>query len=114
MTTGSWVQIVCLVLLILFSAFFSASETAFTSLNKIRLKTMADDGNKKAAKAYKMAENYDKLLSTVLVGNNIVNITASSVATVLFIRLINESKGPTVSTIIMTCLLYTSPSPRDS
>ena len=49
MTTGSWVQIVCLVLLILFSAFFSASETAFTSLNKIRLKTMADDGNKKAA-----------------------------------------------------------------
>lgn len=105
MTTGSWVQIVCLVLLILFSAFFSASETAFTSLNKIRLKTMADDGNKKAAKAYKMAENYDKLLSTVLVGNNIVNITASSVATVLFIRLINESKGPTVSTIIMTVLL---------
>ena len=98
-------QIVCLVLLILFSAFFSASETAFTSLNKIRLKTMADDGNKKAAKAYKMAENYDKLLSTVLVGNNIVNITASSVATVLFIRLINESKGPTVSTIIMTVLL---------
>lgn len=84
---------------------FSASETAFTSLNKIRLKTMADDGNKKAAKAYKMAENYDKLLSTVLVGNNIVNITASSVATVLFIRLINESKGPTVSTIIMTVLL---------
>lgn len=52
-----------------------------------------------------MAENYDKLLSTVLVGNNIVNITASSVATVLFIRLINESKGPTVSTIIMTVLL---------
>ncbi len=105
MTTGSWVQIVCLVLLILFSAFFSASETAFTSLNKIRLKTIADDGNKKAAKAYKMAENYDKLLSTILVGNNIVNITASSVATVLFIKLINESKGPTVSTIIMTVLL---------
>ena len=54
LTTGSWVQIVCLVLLILFSAFFSASETAFTSLNKIRLKTMADNGNKKAAKAYKI------------------------------------------------------------
>ena len=52
-----------------------------------------------------MAENYDKLLSTVLVGNNIVNITASSVATVLFIRLINESKGRAVSTIIMTVLL---------
>ena len=87
MDTRSWVQIICLVLLILFSAFFSASETAFTSLNRIRLKTMADDGNKKAANAYKMGENYDKLLSTVLVGNNIVNITASSVATVLSARL---------------------------
>ena len=105
MDTRSWVQIICLVLLILFSAFFSASETAFTSLNRIRLKTMADDGNKKAVNAYRMGENYDKLLSTVLVGNNIVNITASSVATVLFIKLINESRGPTVSTIIMTVLL---------
>ena len=105
MDTRSWVQIICLVLLILFSAFFSASETAFTSLNRIRLKTMADDGNKKAANAYKMGENYDKLLSTVLVGNNIVNITASSVATVLFIKLINERRGPTVSTLIMTVLL---------
>lgn len=66
---------------------------------------MADDGNKKAAKAYKMAENYDKLLSTVLVGNNIVNITASSVATVLFIKLLGEGKGPTASTVIMTVLL---------
>lgn len=105
MTNGSWVQIICLIVLILFSAFFSASETAFTSLNKIRLKTMADDGNKKAAKAYKMAENYDRLLSTVLVGNNIVNITASSVATVLFIKLLGEGKGPTTSTVIMTALL---------
>lgn len=105
MTTGSWVQIICLIVLILFSAFFSASETAFTSLNKIRLKTMADDGNKKAAKTYKMAENYDRLLSTVLVGNNIVNITASSVATVLFIKLLGEGKGPTASTVIMTALL---------
>ncbi len=66
---------------------------------------MADDGNKKAAKAYKMAENYDRLLSTVLVGNNIVNITASSVATVLFIKLLGEGKGPTASTVIMTALL---------
>lgn len=98
-------QIICLIVLILFSAFFSASETAFTSLNKIRLKTMADDGNKKAAKTYKMAENYDRLLSTVLVGNNIVNITASSVATVLFIKLLGEGKGPTASTVIMTALL---------
>ncbi len=66
---------------------------------------MAEDGNKKAANTYKMAENYDRLLSTVLVGNNIVNITASSVATVLFIKLLGEGKGPTASTIIMTVLL---------
>ncbi len=105
MTTGSWVQIICLVLLILFSAFFSASETAFTSLNKIRLKTMADDGNRKAARAYNLTESYDKLLSTILVGNNIINISASSIATVLFIKLLGNGKGPTASTVIMTVLL---------
>ncbi len=105
MTTGSWVQIICLVLLILFSAFFSASETAFTSLNKIRLKTMADDGDRKAARAYKLTESYDKLLSTILVGNNIINISASSIATVLFIKLLGNGKGPTASTVIMTVLL---------
>ena len=105
MTTGSWVQIICLVLLILFSAFFSASETAFTSLNKIRLKTMADDGNRKAARAYNLTESYDKLLSTILVGNNIINISASSIATVLFIKLLGNGKGKTASNVIMTVLL---------
>ena len=105
MDTRSWVQIICLVLLILFSAFFSASETAFTSLNRIRLKTMADDGNKKAANAYKMGENYDKLLSTILIGNNIVNIAAASIGTVLFTRLLDPERGATVSTFVLTIVV---------
>ncbi len=105
MDSDSWVQIICLVVLITFSAFFSASETAFTSLNRIRLKTMADDGNRRAAAALKLTENYDRLLSSVLVGNNIVNITATSVATVLFIKAFGQGKGPTASTIIMTVIV---------
>ena len=105
MDSDSWVQIICLIVLITFSAFFSASETAFTSLNRIRLKTMADDGNRRAAAALKLTENYDRLLSSVLVGNNIVNITATSVATVLFIKAFGQGKGPTASTIIMTVIV---------
>ena len=105
MDDGSITLLVALIILVAFSAFFSASETAFSSLNQIRLKSRAEDGDSAAARVLAMSEKYDKLLSTVLVGNNIVNITASSVATVLFIKLINESRGPTVSTIIMTVLL---------
>ena len=103
MDSDSWVQIIALVILITLSAFFSASETAFTSLNKIRLKTMADDGNRKAASTYRLAENFDKLLSTVLIGNNIVNIASTSIATVLFINLLGEKASTTtISTVIMT------------
>ncbi len=66
---------------------------------------MADDGNRRAAAALKLTENYDRLLSSVLVGNNIVNITATSVATVLFIKAFGQGKGPTASTIIMTVIV---------
>lgn len=98
--------IVAIVILIVMSAFFSASETAYTTVNKVRLKTLADDGNKKAVKALKMAENYDRLLSTILVGNNIVNIVIASLSTVLFGRLIQgESLAVTVSTIASTVVL---------
>ncbi len=98
-----WAQLIALIILIGFSAFFSASETAFTSLNKIRMKTMADEGNKKAESTLNLVENYDKLLSTVLIGNNIVNIASTSIATVLFIELLNGAGyATTVSTIVMT------------
>ena len=76
-------MITALIVLIMLSAFFSASETAYSSLNMIRLKSRAEDGDKQAAKVLALAERYDSLLSTILIGNNIVNIGASSLATVL-------------------------------
>ena len=92
---------------VLMSAYFSATETAFSSLNKIRLKTMAEDGNKKAARTLKLAEDYDGLLSTILIGNNIVNILASSLATIFFINLLknNDSLATTLSTISLTIVI---------
>ncbi len=108
MDSDSLAQIIILVVLIIMSAYFSASETAFSSLNRIRLKMMADEGNKKAALAYDMGDRFDKLLSTILVGNNIVNITSTSIATVLFIDIIgNSATGTTVSTIVMTVVVLT-------
>ena len=79
-------MLISLLILVCLSGFFSASETAYTSLNQIRLKNKADNGDKRAAKTLALAENYDKLLSTLLIGNNIVNITATTVATVLCTR----------------------------
>ncbi len=106
MDSDSWGQIILLLVLIIGSAFFSASETAFTSLNKIRLKTMADDGNKKAARTLKIAEEYDKFLSSVLIGNNIVNIASTSITTVLFIAWLgNNPTSTTVSTVVMTVVV---------
>lgn len=96
--------IAVLVVLILLSAYFSATETAFSSLNRIRLKNLADSGNRRAQRAQRLSENYDELISTILVGNNIVNIGASSLATVLFISMFGDN-GPTVSTIAMTVIV---------
>ena len=105
MEPDSWSQIIILVILILFSAFFSATETAFSSLNKIRIKMMAEDGNQRAALVHNMQENFDRLLTTVLIGNNIVNILSASVATILFVKWINGATGPTISTIVMTVVV---------
>ena len=69
---------VALVILVAMSAYFSATETAFTSLNRIRLKSRADNGDQRAARALALAEDYDKLLSTILIGNNIVNNVATT------------------------------------
>lgn len=97
-------QILILALLILGSAYFSATETAFSALNKIRIKNLANDGDKRAKLTLELSENYDKLLSTILIGNNIVNITATSVATVLFVKYMGDV-GATVSTAVMTVLV---------
>ena len=78
--------IIVLTGLILMSAFFSATETAFSTLNKIRLKTMVSNGDKKAKRVLQLAEYYDKLLSTILIGSNNVNIGADSLATLIFVQ----------------------------
>ena len=82
MDEGNIVKLVVLVLLQFLSAFFSSAETAYSTANKIRIETLAEGGDKKAKRALKIINNYSRMLSTVLVGNNIVNITASSVATI--------------------------------
>ena len=83
------------------SAYFSATETAFSSLNRNRLKVLADSGNKRAALALRLAGDYDRLISTILIGNNIVNITVASVGTLLFVELYGDT-GATVSTVVVT------------
>lgn len=102
---GDSVSLLIIVICIILSAYFSATETAFSSLNKIRLKTLADKGNPKAKLAYRLAETYDKLLSTILIGNNIVNIAVASVATVLFVNHFGSDLGPTLSTITTTVVI---------
>jgi len=102
-----------IVLCIMFSAYFSATETAFSSLNKTRLKTMVEKGNKKAERAYNLSENYDKLISTILIGNNIVNIAGASLGTVLFVHLYGDM-GATISTAVITVavLIFGEISPK--
>ena len=95
---------IAIALLIAMSAVFSSMETAFSSVNKIRLKHDASNGNKKAAKALEISENFDKALTTILVGNNIVNILSSSLGTVLFVEMFGTA-GVAVSTVVMTVLV---------
>ena len=93
-----------MVICVAMSAYFSATETAFSSLNKTRLKMLADNGNKRAALALKLSENYDKLISTILIGNNIVNIMVASIGTLLFVDLYGDI-GATVSTVVVTIVV---------
>lgn len=98
-------MLAALVALVALSAYFSATETAFTSLNRIRLKTRADDGDKRAARTLALAADFDRLLSTLLIGNNIVNNVATTIGAVLFIQLIGPGKGPTVSATVLTIVI---------
>ena len=101
---GNGTRVIALIALVILSSFFSASETAFTSLNRVRIKNMAAGGDQKAEKVLRLAENYDKLLSGILVGNNIVNILSASLATVLFVQLVGAS-GVSLSTAVMTVVV---------
>lgn len=97
--------IVILIILVALSAWCSSTETAFSSVNKLRLKSKADDGNLRAKKALVLLEQYDKVLSCILIGNNIVNLTAATLGTVLFTKLLGPVYGPASSTIILTVVV---------
>ena len=105
MDSTSIAMLVALVALVAMSGYFSATETAFTSLNRIRLKNKADNGDRRAARTLELAEDYDRLLSTILIGNNIVNNVATTIGAVLFIKLIDDVRGPTVSAIVLTIVI---------
>lgn len=98
--------LVAIILLVLLSSFFSAAETAFSTVNKVRLRTLEGSGNKSAKKVLRMVEGYDRLISTILIGNNIVNIASASLATVLFTGLIKDGElAVTLSTIVLTVVV---------
>ena len=102
-------SIIGMLICLAFSAFFSASETAYTSFNRSRMKTLAAEGNRRAALALRMADSYDQLLSTILVGNNIVNLSLSSIGTVMFVRLLTGTgaapSAPAISTAVVTVVV---------
>ena len=105
MDDGSITMIAALAVLVALSAFFSASETAFSSLNQIRVKSRAEDGDPSAKRVLAMSQQYDKLLSTILIGNNIVNIASASLGTLLFTAHFGPEYGATLSTIVMTLVV---------
>jgi len=97
-------HIVIILVCVIMSAYFSATETAFSTANKTRLKTMAEKGDKKAELVLDISERYDRFISTVLIGNNIVNIAMASVGTVMFVKLYGDI-GATVSTAVITVVV---------
>lgn len=104
MDAGAISQIIFLVILLILSAFFSSAETALTTVNKIRIRTLAEDGDKRAERVLRITDNSGKMLSAILIGNNIVNLSASSLATSLAIK-IWGSMGAGIATGILTFLI---------
>lgn len=102
MDTDGVIQLTAIIILVVLSAFFSSAETALTTVNRVRLKTLADEGNKRAVTAIHVLDKYGKMLSAILIGNNIVNLTASSLATTFAIR-INLTVG--IATGILTVVI---------
>lgn len=112
MDTEGVIQLVVLFVLIGFSAFFSSAETALTTVNRVRLKTLADDGNKRAQSALKVLDKYGKMLSAILIANNVVNISASALATTLAIR-ISLPVGVATGVLTMILLLFGEITPKN-
>lgn len=100
-TIGLWIALVVLLML---SAFFSATETAYTSFSTVRMRRMALK-KRSARLALKLSEDYNKILTTLLLGNNIVNIAGSTISTLLFIKMLGGEMGPTISTVVLTAVV---------
>lgn len=98
-------QGIILFILVALSAYFSASETAFSSASKTKLKALAEEGKNGASLACKLSNQYDQLISTILIGNNIVNIAAAAIATMIFVQRFGEELGATLSTVFMTVVI---------
>lgn len=105
MTPDQLTTLFILLLLLMCSAYFSASETAFTSASRLRLKAKSENGSKSARRALGVVDKFDKFLTTVLVGNNVVNILITSLSTVLAIELLGNDNGPAVATAVVTVIL---------
>lgn len=97
-------NIIAILICVLLSCFFSASEMAYSSCNQIRLENFAEDGNRRAANALKLAENFDDSLSTILIGNNLVNIAASSLSSILVLRTLGSSYN-WLATVLITVIV---------
>lgn len=113
MDTDGVIQLITILVLVLLSAFFSSSETALTTANKVRLKALADDGDKRAQTALNVLDKYGKMLSAILIGNNIVNLSASSIATTLAFR-IHISAGIATGILTVMVLIFGEIIPKNT
>lgn len=115
MDTDSIIQIICIILLLAMSAFFSSAETSFVTVNKIKIRSLIDKGNKRAVIVDKIINNSGKMLSTILIGNNIVNLSASAISTSLVIRLFgNYATGIATGIITVLVLIFGEISPKNA
>ena len=99
------VMLLIIIICVILSGYFSATETAFSAINRVRIRNQAEKGNKRAALVLQLSDNYDSLLSTILIGNNIVNIGCSSLSTILFVKLLGEEMGAGISTLVITVVV---------
>lgn len=98
-------KLIAIIACVIMSGYFSATETAFSSFNKTKMKTLAEKGNKRAKLVLKLSDDYNTLISTILIGNNIVNILASTLGALIFVSFLGDATGSTVSTIVLTVVI---------
>ncbi len=111
---SSSISLIIILFCVIMSGYFSAAETAFSSLNRIRIKNLAQNGNKRAGLVLRLSKNYDELISTILIGNNIVNVACASLVTLIFVNMLGQERGAGISTLVTTVvvLIFGEVSPK--